>query len=266
MEHRVTQTDVSVDRNEVEIDLKELFYRLLDKWVLIVLCTVIGGAIALAYTLFFVTPKYESTAKIYVLSSSDSVVNLSDLQLGTYLASDYKEVFSTREVNEQAIQELDLPYTYEQMLGIVKITNPTGTRILEITANTESPKLSADIANTLSSIASDYIATVMLTDRPTVLSVAVPPAAPSSPSKAKNTFIGAVAGCMAVVAWITIALLLDNRIKSADELTRFTGLPVFAQIPETDMKARRNLLRENEAASMQDKQKGGVNVRGGEKA
>lgn len=266
MEHRVTQTDVSVDRNEVEIDLKELFYRLLDKWVVIVLCTVLGGVLALAYTLFFVTPKYESTAKIYVLSSSDSVVNLSDLQLGTYLASDYKEVFSTREVNEQAIAELGLSYTYEQMLGIVKITNPTGTRILEITANTDSPKLSADIANTLSNVGSDYIAAVMLTDRPTVLSVAVPPAAPSSPSKAKNTLIGAIAGCMAVVAWITVALLLDNRIKSADELAGFTALPVFAQIPETDLKARRNLLRENDPAGAQDKQKDSERARGGENA
>lgn len=241
MEQKQTASSNTMLRKE--IDPKELFYRMLDKWKLIALCVFLGAGLALAYTVFAVTPKYRATAKIYVLSSSDSVINVSDLQLGTYLASDYKEVLRTREVNERAVFNLGLPFTYEEMLKMTAVDNPSGTRILEISAQTDSPDLSASIANELSVVASDYIAEVMQTDRPTILSVAVAPQNPSTPHKVKNTVIGALIGGVLIAAYILIDFLSDNKIKSADELAEVSMLPVFAQIPETDMKQRTNLLK-----------------------
>lgn len=238
---------------EEEFDLAELFYRLLDRWKLIVLCGVAGAVLSLLVTLFMITPKYESTAEIYVLSSSDSVVNLSDLQLGSYLASDYALVFNTREVNEQVIRNLNLDYKYEDMLKILKVNNPSGTRVLDITVKTPSAQLSADIANELSTVASDYITSVMQTDRPTVLSVAVPAEKPASPSKAINTVVGGVAGALLVIIIISASVITDNRIKSADELQKITGLPVFAQIPESDaMSQKHNLLKTKDGSKKQD--------------
>lgn len=219
--------------DEMTIDLSELFYRILDHWVLVVLIGLLGAILAFGITRFMITPKYESTAKIYVLSSSDSVVNLSDMQIGSYLASDYKEVFNTREVHEQVISNLRLPDTFEQLKKKLEVSNQTGTRILSIMVEETDPNTAAAIANEFASVASDYIATVMVTDRPTVLSTAVPAAEPSSPNMVKNVFIGAVAGALLVIAIITIATLTDDKIKSADQLTNLTGLPVFSQIPDT---------------------------------
>ncbi|MBQ6426531.1 MAG: capsular biosynthesis protein, partial [Clostridia bacterium] len=191
--------------DEMTIDLSELFYRILDHWVLVVLIGLLGAILAFGITRFMITPKYESTAKIYVLSSSDSVVNLSDMQIGSYLASDYQEVFNTREVHEQVISNLRLPDTFEQLKKKLKVSNLTGTRILSIMVEETDPNTAAAIANEFASVASDYIATVMVTDRPTVLSTAVPAAGPSSPNLVKNVFIGAVAGALLVIAIITIA-------------------------------------------------------------
>ena len=92
-----SQTLPVVPRNEVgetEIDLVELFYRLLENLKFIIPAALIGALLAGVYTFNFVTPKYTATSKLYVVNTSNSVVDLSALQIGSQLASDYKEVFS----------------------------------------------------------------------------------------------------------------------------------------------------------------------------
>lgn len=70
--------------DEVEIDLVDLGYVLLDKWRYLLISLIAGAVLLGAYSFFFIAPTYESTAKLYVVSASDdSVVNLSDLNLGT---------------------------------------------------------------------------------------------------------------------------------------------------------------------------------------
>ena len=52
---------------EIEIDLGELFLRLLDKWYIIVAAALVGTLISGIWTFFFVTPMYEATSKLYIL-------------------------------------------------------------------------------------------------------------------------------------------------------------------------------------------------------
>ena len=56
------------------IDLLELMYRLLSKWKLIVSSALLFALAAGVYTVFFVTPMYQATSTIYVLSRSDSAI------------------------------------------------------------------------------------------------------------------------------------------------------------------------------------------------
>ena len=91
------------------IDLVELMYRLLGSWKLIVALAIGFAIIAGVYTSFFVTPLYEATSIIYVLSNRDSAINVSDLQLGSELTQDYIKVFHMWEVHEEVISNLGLP-------------------------------------------------------------------------------------------------------------------------------------------------------------
>ena len=81
------------EKNESEIDLVELFYRLVEKAKYIIACALLGAVAMGAYTFFCVTPMYTATSKLYVLNSSGAAISLSDLQVGSSLASDYMEVF-----------------------------------------------------------------------------------------------------------------------------------------------------------------------------
>ena len=68
--------------NEIEIDLKDLFLEIISYWQWIILVTIATGAVAFALSRFMVTPMYESTSELYVLSKSTSITSLADIQTG----------------------------------------------------------------------------------------------------------------------------------------------------------------------------------------
>ncbi len=214
-----------------EIDLIELFYVLLSKLQWIILTVVMCMLIAGGYAFFIAKPQYEATSSLYVLSSNDSIVNLSDFQIGNYLASDYLQVFDTWEVNAKVISDLGLNYTYSQMRKIVSVTNPSNTRILNIKATTGDPQLSADIANQMAAVVSDYVHDVLATEKPNVLSSALVPTNPSAPQKTRIILIGALLGLVLSCGIIIVRFVLDDKIKSVDDIVKYTGMPVLAVMP-----------------------------------
>lgn len=222
------------DNGEPEFDLAELILRLVNHIKLIIFFALTGAALAAACTLYLITPEYEATSKLYVLNSSDSALNLSDLQIGSYLASDYIEVFKTWEVHEMVISNLNLKYSYAEMQDMLTVENPTGTRILYITVTSPSADEAAAIANEYASVAIKYIADTMSTDEPNIMSVALVPTNPASPDLTQNILIGFAAGFVLSVIWFTIRYLTDDKIKTMEDVQKYAGLPVLAIIPEVE--------------------------------
>jgi capsular polysaccharide biosynthesis protein len=134
-------------QEDYEIDISELFARILSSWKLVTFLTVSCGIVALLVTVLFITPTYEAKSTIYVLSRKDSALNISDLQIGASLTQDYVQVFKMWEVHEEVLSNLDLPYTYEQISKMLNVTNITNTRMLDITVTSPDPQEAADIAN-----------------------------------------------------------------------------------------------------------------------
>ena len=236
---KVNQVAVENNENtEFEIDIVELLLRLADSWKVIVAGAVIGTMLMAIYSFIFATPMYEATSKLYVVSSSDSAINLSDLQIGDKLAADYTEVFNTWEVHEIVRQNLGLDYTREEMEEMVSIKNPSDTRVLYITVTHEDPVLAADMSNEYANVAKQYISMTMLTDEPSDFSKALVPDEPISPRKALNVAIGFTLGVFAACAVIVVQFLLDDKIKTADDIRKFTGLPTLAVIPDNEEAGR----------------------------
>ena len=94
---------VQPEQGEDTIDLLELFMGLLAHWTLIAATAVVGAVLMALYTFFLVTPMYKATATIYVVSRNDSVLNFSDLQVGSELTSDVsrQELLDVKQQIEQ---------------------------------------------------------------------------------------------------------------------------------------------------------------------
>ena len=231
------------ENSEIEIDLFDLIHFILRRIKYVALAALVGLILASIYAFILATPMYEATAQLYVVNSKDSALDLSDLQIGTYLTSDYELVFQTWEVNQQVINNLGLDYDVEQLQKMVEVSNPSDTRALFITITSDDPKEATDIANEFAEVGKQYIADTMLSEMPTSLSVALQPDKPVSPRRFLSMCIGILLGGLVAVGVLTIIYLRDDKIKTAADLLKYTGTSPLAVIPvsntDTERRSRR---------------------------
>lgn len=224
---------------EMTIDLMELARHLLAHWKWIVATAVIFTLIVGAYTSFMVTPMYKATSTIYVLSRRDSAINMSDLQIGTALTQDYAKVFRIWEVHEKVISNLGLPYSYNYMSSHLSVVNDSGTRMLDISFTSPDPNEAANVANEYAKVSSEFIAETMATDQPSIMSVALIPSSPVSPSLVKNCLMGMIVGVVLSCGVFTVQMLMDDKYKSSDDILKYTGLTTLAMIPAEEEEKRK---------------------------
>ena len=227
MNNQNTQTQDDV----ITIDLLELG-RLIWKNIWIVLIgIVVGAALSFLITKIFITPKYQATSTIYILSKSTSITSLADLQIGSQLAGDFEIIATTREVIEQVIENENLDKTYEELKKAIKVTNPSNTHMLRIAVTDKDAQLATQISNALADELREEIAEIMNTDRPSTVEKAVVPEKPSSPSVKRNTVLGALVLAILVILIIVIRYLSDDTIKDDDDVRKYLGLDTLAQFP-----------------------------------
>ena len=235
---------------EIEIDLVELVYYFRSKLVTIIVTFLIGALGAGMITYFFVTPKYEAASKLYMVSaSSDSVVDLTDLNLGTSLSSDYEQLLKIRPIFEEILEEEKLNYTYEELLEMVTMETLEDTRILTITVESIVPGEAQEIANDLAEKAVTYLPELMETSAPNIAEHAIYPESPSSPNLVKNTAIGAALGLMSALGLLTVFFVMDDTVKSAEDVEKAFGIMPLTVIPEGEMesisdKTEKEILRQ----------------------
>lgn len=245
----VGQSEESVDG---EVDLVELLYRLIEKWKIIVLACLFGALIAAVCTFYFITPMYTATSKLYVVNAKDSAINLSDLQIGNYLASDYTEVFSNWHVHEMVLQRLGLDYTYSQLAEMVSVENPKDTRILYVNVVSDDPQEAKDMADTYAQVAREFIAVKMDTEQPNIFEEALLPSRPSSPNKSRNIIMGFMIGFILSCSVTVAQFLMDDRLRSADDIEKYVQLPTLGVMPKqtksTQPRCTANRTRKEKAA------------------
>ncbi len=233
--------------DEIEIDLKELFFALLGRWKLIVLSTVLVAAIALCISKFAITPMYESTAELYVLSKSTSITSLTDLQIGSNLTSDYLEVAVVRPVIEEVIENLGLEdeETYYTLKDKITVTNPSDTRFLQITVTDEDNDRAKLIADEMANVVRAFIQEKMAQDAPNVITYGYADWKKVSPNVTKNTILGGLVGFVLAVVVVVLTYLLNDSLMTPEDMERKVGLNVLASLPLDEREDDTQTMAEN---------------------
>ena len=226
---KLKQTSV----DEAEIDLVDLFGFYMSRLPLLIIAVIVGALLAGLYTHFLVPNRYTATSKMYMVSSSsDSVVNLSDLNLGTSISNDYVELMKSRPVIEDVIDKLELKYSYDKLVGMINLSVISNTRIVRIAVTSTSPQEAMSIANQLARTSKVQLPKVMDAPAPTIVEDAVLPTVKSSPSLTKNVLIGALLCVIAVLAVLTVIYLQDDTLKSSEDVEKEFGILPLSVIPE----------------------------------
>ena len=222
--------------DEITIDLAELFGVLWHWiWLILLVALLLGGA-AYAFSKFVIPEEFQSTTKIYVLdkeSGSGGQSTYTDLQVGSQLTKDYAELITSRTVIEKVIADnhLESVYDYKAFLKKVEVNTPTDTRIVSITVTDTNPALAQALADDIRVEASDLIINTMQINAVNTYEVANLPTEKSAPSCSKWALIGALLGALLVGGTVTLQYILDDTIKTSEDIEQYLGLSTLALIP-----------------------------------
>ncbi|ALT82449.1 capsular biosynthesis protein CpsC [Streptococcus infantarius] len=223
------------DNASIEIDVLYLLRKLWSKKFFIVFVGLLVGTIALLGSVFFIKPKYTSTTRIYVVSrSNDTALTNQDLQAGSYLVNDYKEVITSSEVLSSVIDQEKLSMSAGQLSGEIAVNVPTDTRVISISVTDTDAQRACDIANTVREVAAEKIKAVTKVDDVTTLESATKPSHPSSPNVKKNAAIGALAGVFLAIVGILVAEVLDDRVRRPEDIEETLGMTLLGVVPDVD--------------------------------
>ena len=217
--------------DEIEIDLKELFYVIKRKLWIILLTGIVGAVGFGLFTAMVMKPVYTSSTMLYIVNKTTTLTSLTDLQLGTQLTKDYKVLVTSRPVTGQVITNLDLNLSHEQLVKKIKVDNPTDTRILTISVEDTDPYMAKSIADEFASVASARMAEIMDSAPPNIVEEAYLPTQKTKPSITKNTMIGGLAGVYLAGAIILVLFVMNDAIKTPEDVEKYLGLNTLATIP-----------------------------------
>lgn len=225
----------SNDNASIEIDVLYLLRKLWSRKFFIIFIALAVGIIALLGSIFFIKPKYTSTTRIYVVSrSSDSSLTNQDLQAGSYLVNDYKEVITSNEVLSSVISQENLSLSTTELSNMISVNIPTDTRVISISIEDTNAQEASDIANTIREVAAEKIKSVTKVDDVTTLEAAEVASKPSSPNIKRNAALGALVGGFLAIVGILVLEVLDDRVRRPEDVEEVLGMTLLGVVPDID--------------------------------
>lgn len=225
------------EQNTLEIDVLQLFRSLWKRKLVILLVAIITSSVAFAYSTFVIKPEFTSTTRIYVVNRDQgekSGLTNQDLQAGTYLVKDYREIILSQDVLEEVVSDLKLDLTPKGLANKIKVTVPVDTRIVSISVKDKQPEEASRIANSLREVAAEKIVAVTRVSDVTTLGEARPATTPSSPNVRRNTLFGFLGGAVVTVIAVLLIELLDTRVKRPEDVEDVLQIPLLGLVPDLD--------------------------------
>ena len=222
------------EANMIEIDVLSLLRTIWRKKFLILLTAILTTGLAFAYSALLATPQYDSTTRLYVVTQSSdngAVITTQDLQAGSFLVKDYKEIILSQDVLKNVTTTLGIADDIKEK---ITVNIPVDTRILSITVRDSDPNQAATIANTLRDEAAKKIIEVTKVSDVTTLEAALPAENPSTPQTKRNLVLGFVAGAFLATALVLVLEVLDDRVKRPQDIEEGLGMTLLGMVPDAE--------------------------------
>lgn len=219
---------------------------------------IIFGGTAAVISKKLIAPKYSAMSALYIVSASETVLNISDLQVGSSLTDDYIYLITSRPFITEMKQRLGLgsEYTYGQLKSMVSVRNPSDTHAIEITATTTDSKLAADMANALAEVSVTRLADIMESSHPKIIEYAASHGGKVSPNSTFNAIVSFALGAIAFFAVSYIRRVMDNTVKSVEDVENKLGLNVLGVVniaADDRTKSRKKVRRRKKTAKRSKK-------------
>ncbi len=241
-----------------KIDIKKLFFFVLKRIWLVIICAGIGFAGMYYYTNNYLPDTYTAYATMYVLNGNPNLVNyqytnVNDLNSAVQLLDTYMVVVRSSKVMDAVKERLVSKYPGIETRFIsssLSMGSVAGTGVLRVNSVTGNAQLSADICNAVVDVAPAEIIRVVSAGSIEVIDYAVPPSQPDDRNPKKRGVLGALGGAVFAAVILILMYLLNHKVNEEEELTEAYTPPVLSSVVRETKKSKEPktfILDENSA-------------------
>lgn len=225
------------EQDKIEIDVVQVLKVLWKRKLMIALVAIATGVLAFGFSSFIVKPQFTSTTRIYVVNRNQGDkpgLSNQDLQAGSYLVKDYREIILSQDLLEKVVTEQNLKFDAKALAKKIQVTVPADTRIVSISVKDGNPEEASRIANGLREVAAQKIISVTKVSDVTTLEEARPALSPSSPNIRRNTILGVGVGAGIVILLAISIEVLDDRVKRPEDIEEVMHISLLGVIPNLE--------------------------------
>ncbi len=225
------------EQDKIEIDVVQVLKVLWKRKLMIALVAIATGVLAFGFSSFIVKPQFTSTTRIYVVNRNQGDkpgLSNQDLQAGSYLVKDYREIILSQDVLEKVVTEQNLKFDAKALAKKIQVTVPVDTRIVSISVKDGNPEEASRIANGLREVAAQKIISVTKVSDVTTLEEARPALSPSSPNIRRNTILGVGVGAGIVILLAISVEVLDDRVRRPEDIEEVMHISLLGVIPNLE--------------------------------
>ena len=223
------------EENEV-IDLTEILSAVRQHLLELIFVTLVAALVGFTASKFLMNPKYDSSALMIVNTRQDVNANVTSDQINsaTKLVSTYSIIIKSDTVLQQVIDNLGLNLTYAKLNKRVTVAAVDDTQVMKITVQSDSPEWARQVCEQIITVAPDVIKEAVEAGSVKVISNPSLATEPVSPNIMKNTMLAAAVGFVLVIGISVLQVLLDNKINTEEDVTKYLDMTVLGVIPQYD--------------------------------
>ncbi len=225
--------------SDAEIDFTRLLHTLMDRAWIILLVSVLCAALVLLGTWLLITPQYEASAVFYVnnsaLSIADAALSIEsgDISASKSLVNTYIVILKDRVTLVDILDYAGIgDMTWLQLSENISAEALNETEVFRVTVNDSDPEHAQRLANAVAYILPKRISSIIDGSSAKIVSDAVIPVKPSSPSYTNNTVIGFLLGFLLCVGVIALREIYDITIREEQDITQNCKHPILAAVPD----------------------------------
>ena len=221
-----------------ELDLKELFEMFWNKKIKIILIVAIFAVIGVIYSIGFVVPEYTAFTKLVLAGQSSDptgntteAITTTDLTINSKLVGTYSELVTSNDVVRQVITNTGINISEEALKSSIEVSSVEDADVIKISVTNQNPTYATKLANETAKAFMEKVAEIYNINNVHVVDEAEEPQSPSNVNHLKDVVIFTFIGVVIAVGYVLIANMLDNTIKTREEVERLYKVPVIAEIP-----------------------------------
>lgn len=199
------------------------------------------GIITAIVSIFVISPSYEASATLYITNqktaTSEEEVTYEEVLTNQKLVKDYREIIKSKLITKAVIDELKLnDLTSDTLSSRITVESINDTSVLEIRVKDNSAARAMKITNKICEVFIEKATALLKINNISIVDSAEEPNGPISPKPLRLIMISFLISMFICLGIFYFIELLNETIKTSEDIETILGLNVLGTIPLFNMK------------------------------